>query len=194
MKKYELTEETILVCDLALYRIRALRDFGRVKAGDLGGFIETEDNLSHDGGAWVYDDAEVFGNAKVYGIAWVFENAKVYGNAKVSGDALVFGNARVFGNAKVYGKAEVFGNTWVFGTAKVFGTARVFENTKVYGDICVSGDSKVSGDAQSRKEERERCVSIVEVERDILGGAQDVQVREACDRIINSIREEGEVQ
>ncbi|MDD9334284.1 MAG: hypothetical protein PV354_11755, partial [Bartonella sp.] len=64
-KKYEFTNETKQVGDVTLYRIRALRDFGDVKAGDLGGFIEKEDNLSHDGNCWVYDKARVFQNARV---------------------------------------------------------------------------------------------------------------------------------
>lgn len=49
MKKYELTDKTMEINNRTLFRIRALRDFGNVKAGDLGGFVETEDNLSHEG-------------------------------------------------------------------------------------------------------------------------------------------------
>ncbi|WP_412057344.1 hypothetical protein [Bartonella sp. DGB2] len=52
-KKYELTQETREVDDRTLYRIKALRDFGDIKAGDLGGFVENEYRLSHDGTCWV---------------------------------------------------------------------------------------------------------------------------------------------
>lgn len=48
-KKYILTDETIKVNGKTLYRIKALREFSNVKAGDLGGFVESESNLSHDG-------------------------------------------------------------------------------------------------------------------------------------------------
>ncbi|EJF84065.1 hypothetical protein MCU_00733 [Bartonella elizabethae Re6043vi] len=37
-KKYELTDETIEVDGHTLHRIRALKDFGDLKTGDLGGF------------------------------------------------------------------------------------------------------------------------------------------------------------
>jgi hypothetical protein len=47
-----------------------------VKAGDIGGFIESEKNLSLTGDAWVY------GNARVYGDAQVRGDARVYGNAQ----------------------------------------------------------------------------------------------------------------
>lgn len=52
-----------------LHRIVALRDFGDVRKGDIGGWIENENNLSHDDDCWVYDNAEVCGEARVYGDA-----------------------------------------------------------------------------------------------------------------------------
>lgn len=80
-KKYELTNETKVVCGVTLYRIKALRSFGNVMEGDLGGYIEKEDNLSHDGDAWVSGNARVFGNALVFGDARVFSNAKICSGA-----------------------------------------------------------------------------------------------------------------
>ena len=64
MKKFELTSEFITnILGTKLFRIKALMEFGDVKAGDLGGYIEKEENLDHDGNAWVYGNAEVYGNA-----------------------------------------------------------------------------------------------------------------------------------
>ena len=99
--KYELTDETINLCDITLHRIRALRDIPSVgvKSGDLGGWIEKESNLCQNDNAWVCG------------------NAKVYGNARVCGNAEVYGNARVYDNAEVYGNADymTFKNTWSSG-------------------------------------------------------------------------------
>ena len=96
-KKYELTSETTQTINgETLYRIKALRDFGDVKAGDLGGWVESESNLDHVGDCWVFDNAEVSGDARVYGDAWVFDNAQVYGYARVSGDAWLSGDAWVY--------------------------------------------------------------------------------------------------
>ena len=82
MKKFELTAEFVTnVFGEKLFRIKALVAFGNVEKGELGGFIEKEDNLSHDGNAWVYGDAQVSGNARVYGDARVSGNAWVYGDA-----------------------------------------------------------------------------------------------------------------
>ena len=96
MKKYELTEETVTVYGKTLYRIRAVRDFGSVKTGEFGGYIEKEENLSHFGNAWVSGNAWVFDNARVYDNAWVFGNAKVYGDAWVSGNAGGFNTRHFF--------------------------------------------------------------------------------------------------
>ena len=119
MNKYKLTKETIEHNGTTLYHIKALKDFNGVKKGDLGGYVEKEDNLSQSGNAWVHGNARVFGHARVDGNAWVYGNAEVFGNAKVSGDAKVYGNAWVFANAWVYGNARVFGNAWVFNDAVI---------------------------------------------------------------------------
>ena len=104
MKKYELTNETITIDNgKTLYRIRALVDieaFG-VTVGDLGGYIEKEENLSHSGNSWVSD------NAKVYDDAVVYDNAWVYGDAVVCGNAVACGNARIYGDASICGDAEL---------------------------------------------------------------------------------------
>ena len=99
MKKYEFTGETkeirLLFRTATLHRIRATVAFGIVEVGDLGGWIEKEENLSHEGKAWVCGDAKVWGNAEVCG------DAKVWGNAEVCGDAEVWGNAEVFSASHV---------------------------------------------------------------------------------------------
>ena len=58
--KYEFTGETKKVSlfrNITVRRIRATIAFGVVKAGDLGGWIEKEENLSQEGDAWVYGNA-----------------------------------------------------------------------------------------------------------------------------------------
>lgn len=142
MKKYELTAECkTLDNGTKLFRIKSLRDFSNVKAGDLGGWVEKEGNLSQEGDAWVYD------------YAIVCEKARVFGNARVSGDAMIFGDAMVFGNAVVSEKARVFGDAWVFGNATVFKKAKVYGNAnvqgyaRIFGDAMVFGDAWISGDA-----------------------------------------------
>ena len=135
MKKFELTSEFVTFLGKTLFRIKALVSFGDVAEGELGGFIERENNLDQSGDAWVY------------GNAWVYGDAQVYGNAQVSGNARVYGDAQVYGNAWVCGDAQVSGNAWVYGDAQVYGNARVYGDAQVYGNAWVSGDAQVYGNA-----------------------------------------------
>ena len=108
MKKYELQPTDLKTPNgKPLFQVVALRDFGSVLKGDKGGYVESEDNLSHDGDCWVSDNARVYGNAWVSGDAWVFGNAWVYGDARVYSNARVYGNLRIFGNVHFSGVAGV---------------------------------------------------------------------------------------
>ena len=110
MKKFKLTSEFIVdISGVKLFRIKALIELGNVKAGDLGGYIEKEENLSHMGDAWVSGDARIFCEARVFGDARVSGYALVCGYARVFGDALVSGDARVSGD-KDYAYAHGFGS------------------------------------------------------------------------------------
>jgi carbonic anhydrase/acetyltransferase-like protein (isoleucine patch superfamily) len=143
-KKYEFTGEE----KDGLKRIRAIRDFGDVESGDLGGFVGRERNLSHKGNAWVCDGAKVSGNAQVYENAQVCDDAHVCGDAQVYGNAQVGGNAQVCDDAHVFGDAQVYGNALVGGNAKIYGNAQVCDDAKVYGNAHVFGNAHVSDDAK----------------------------------------------
>ena len=41
-KKYELTNESKVVNGCTIYRIKALKDFGDVEKGNIGGYIQSE--------------------------------------------------------------------------------------------------------------------------------------------------------
>ena len=155
-KKYRLTDETIEVEGKTLYRIEALKDFCEIKKGDKGGFIESENNLAHEGDAWVSGDAWVYDNARVSGNARVYDHARVFGKCQVYGGAFVYdgacvygythvcGFARVFDNARVHGNACVYGDALVFDNARVYGNAHLFANVRLYGYTCVCGDAEIS--------------------------------------------------
>lgn len=149
-KKYKFSGETKISEDgvTVIKRIQALKDFGAVVAGDLGGWIEKEENLSHFDNCWVYDNAQVFDDAQVHGDAQVSGNAWVFDNARVSDDAQVYDNARVYGDAWVSDNAWVSDDAQVSDNACVYDDAQVSGNACVYGDARVYGNARVYGDAQ----------------------------------------------
>ena len=150
-KKYELTKETRTIGSVTLHRIKALRSFGNVEAGELGGFIEGDQNLSYEDNAWVYDNAMVCGDARVYGDAKVCDNARVYGAASINGRALIYGNAvicdhaRVALDAKVGGNAVVRDNAVITYNALVVGNAKICEQALIQDNTYVNGNAVIGG-------------------------------------------------
>lgn len=155
MKKYRLTENTIEYEGRILYQIEALVElqgyfFGdyfpqqnpyavddldfyayEIPKGHLGGYIESEDNLSQYGNCWVGGDAKVFGLAKVIDNAYVSQNAMVYD------EAIISGNANVYGNAKVSGEAQIEDYSNIGDYSSIFNHARISGRTELIGDTSV---------------------------------------------------------
>lgn len=151
-KKYEILKDHATTMNgSTIYRIKALKDFGDVKAGDIGGFVEKEENLSHEGPCWIYGDAMVYHNAKVKDNAIVRDYVHVFNNARVMENAIVEGHARVsddstvFGNARVKDNANVFGRGIIHGFAIVQDNATVFEQARICGETIIKDYAQVSG-------------------------------------------------
>jgi hypothetical protein len=108
-KKYELLSGDFLKAgDRIVYRIRALRDFADVRCGDIGGYVESESALAHDGDAWVQDVAQVYG-----------PHGRVTGNARIRGEAWVLG--RVDGDAEICDLVVVEAHAYVGGRTVLSG-------------------------------------------------------------------------
>ncbi|WP_339980442.1 polymer-forming cytoskeletal protein [Fusobacterium necrophorum] len=118
-KKYEFTGEEKEFCGRTLKRIKAKISFGNVVQGEVGGWIEKEENLSEHDDAWVYD------NALVCDDAWVCDNAKVCDDAWVYDNAWVCDDAWVCDNAKVCDNALVCGDAWVTKTRHTISFTKV---------------------------------------------------------------------
>ena len=102
MNKYRLTDEKMSTdLDLAAYRIVALRDFGSVKAGDLGGFIQKESNLSHDGDCWIDEYSMVVYNSIVRGDAQI-SYSDIWDGCVIEGSAIISG-CNMGGQIKISG-------------------------------------------------------------------------------------------
>lgn len=130
--KYELTNETIEFEGVTLHRIKALRDFGDIKAGDLGGYVESEKNLDIEGNCWISD------NAKVY------EDAFIKGDAIVKGQAIVRGEACIAGNCCIYDSVIIEGKTTCTGHSRIMSQAYV-KNAEIEDEACISGHTKIYG-------------------------------------------------
>lgn len=147
VKKYELTDNSIEFCGKTLHQIKRLSD------GELGGYIESEYNLSQEEECWVGGDAKVCdqatvsGNAQISGQAVMYGKAQVYGEVQVFDTAVVSGQATVRGNVKIYGEAHVHGNSCVFEDVEVFEMAVVTGDAVVCGKVKVHDVAYIHGNA-----------------------------------------------
>jgi hypothetical protein len=145
--KYEILHDDVRhgLNERTYCRIRALRDFGPVRKGDLGGYIQYESNLSHDGLAWVADKACVANCAHVYEDAWVGGYAQVSGSAHVRGRAIVAGHALVVSSVTIKDDARVFDHGYVFCYASVGGTAQIGGDAEIGGEARIDSGCWTSG-------------------------------------------------
>ena len=133
-----------------VFKIEALKDFGDVKKGDFGGWIESESNLSQYGDCWVYGDAIVYGKARVSDNARILLNAKVCDNARVNNNAIVDDCAAVKGGAHIYGNAIVRYHSLVDDHATV-GDYAIVDDYALVSEYAKVGDRAiVSGHAEAR--------------------------------------------
>ena len=138
--------------EITLYRIRAIKDFTAyvlkrkvrfkedkrsivyqiekklIRAGDPGGFIQSEKNLSQNGSCWIDDDAFAFGQAKVCDDAYLGGKAAIGGKVKLYDDTKVTDSVQLGGSIKLYGRT------------KIIGTGSYFDNG-VYKDLCLGKET-----------------------------------------------------
>lgn len=155
-EKFELVKKNTKIAydsngeEITLYQIRALRDFTcpfklntdgeildqtLVKKGDLGGYVQKEENLSHEDGCWIFEEAEVR------------NNGRVEGNARVVGRSLIKDNAVVKGYSCLSSSAYVWGNAVLDGCTQMKGYVSIGGNSTTNGYVCIHGDCQVSGDS-----------------------------------------------
>ena len=191
-KKYKLIKSDIK----GLYRVKAVRDFGDVKKGDIGGYVENPNNLSHEGYCWVYD------NAKIY------DEARIYGNAQISDYAVIQDNARIYGDSQIWDYAVIDGNARIYGDSEVWDYAIIRDNALIYGDSAISGNAFIDGDAEIKTgrhigyiEEKFKNVLYIQCKASLITVYTDMnniikcnigyQKRMTLTDLINRIKEDG---
>lgn len=148
-KKYELMpEKSIKIDGRKLYRIRSLKDFVDVKAGDLGGYVQSEKNLSQEGRCWIYDNGMVYDNAIVEKNATIRDNAVIKNNAIISDFSIISGHSRITGCSTVKGNASIYGNTLIANDATIYEYAFINGKIKIFSNAKICGTSRIEGEAE----------------------------------------------
>lgn len=142
-KKYTLVPD-IDINATGLYRIKALRDFNNVKTGDLGGFVDNETNLSHEGNCWIYDDAivrksTILNNAIIRGKA-IVENSYISDNVIIVDNPHIT-DSEIRGNAFIRDKVVII-KCIINNKANISGRV-CLENSNVYDNCRIAGISSI---------------------------------------------------
>ena len=153
MYKYKFTSQSIYVGQKQLYRIIAMRDFADVKNGDIGGFVESTENLSQKGDCWIYDDARAYGHSLVSGNARLRDHAAICDHAIITDDAELRNDARASGDTFIWEHAVIERSTFLAGFASVGGRAllscepvsMLFDRPNITGCARISGDVQIHG-------------------------------------------------
>jgi len=160
--KFELTDEKRIFNDRTIYRIRAVKSFSDVNAGDLGGFVQYESNLSQrdNDNAWIYDEAVVIENAIVQDNAKIKNSVFIKGNAKISDNAIikdavgiydnviVMDNVVIEGAADIKNNAKIFRNAVVSGNVRILNNVRISDNAIIYDNVVIADNAIIFGNSR----------------------------------------------
>jgi len=129
MLKYEFTKNSKVVnvkgVDVLVREIRALTDFSAshdfIQKGTVGGYIESEYNLSQKGTCWLDKDSVVLGEGRLLGKAYL-KSGMIYDKAQVTDafvdTSIIKGLTAIWGASKIIrstieGNSNIFGSTYI---------------------------------------------------------------------------------
>lgn len=120
-RKYELTNITMKFKERTLYRIRALKDFSDVKAGDLGGWVSSEYNLSQYGNCWIYNNAKCMDSSRIYDNSAMYDNAVMCNSSKMHDFSAMFDDSEMRGKSEMHSCSGMYNDSILKGEEKLYG-------------------------------------------------------------------------
>lgn len=152
--KYGLTDETKKYLGHTLHRIIALVNISStIKKGDLGGFVESMDNLSKIGKCWVYDGSYVYGKARIIDDAKIKGKSRVGGNVRISKKTVVqdsvIGSDKVVNYVSINGRQEEDFSILIYDDSVIENSKIVCKNIRISGSTIKSTTIKSKAAATS---------------------------------------------
>ena len=153
-KKYELTDITMTYEGRTLYRIRALKDFSDVKAGDLGGWVSGKYNLSQEGECWIYDEAKCMDNARMYHNSAMYNNAVMCDFSEMHGCSEMHNYSAMLDNSRMYNCSAMYDNSRMYNDSKMYSNSRMFDNSAMYNNAVMLDNSKMFENSRMYRDSR----------------------------------------
>ena len=164
MKKYELIKESKTIFEgREVYRIRALKDFRNVRAGDVGGWVCSYNNLSQEGNCWIYGNAKCLDHARIFDNAMIIDNSKMFDKSKMYDNSMMCDNSMMYNNSMMCNRAIMRNSSMMLDNSKMFDNsimyddtvmcnssimldnARMYYKAKMYGNAILDGNKLLYG-------------------------------------------------
>ena len=186
-RKYELTDITMRYEGRTLYRIRALKDFADVKKGKLGGWVQTEDNLSQKGNCWIYNNAKCMDNARMYDNSTMFDRSEMHDNTIMYDYSRMHGNSAMYDYSRMLDYTTMYGNSEMHDYSKMCDNSEMHEGSKMYNNSIISehGEMWKNGVLDGDKNLYGKLVSKVDKFIDVINPRQG--------RIVTGVLKNGEI-
>ena len=153
-RKYEITDITMEFEERTLYRIRALKNFRNVKAGDLGGWVSGKHNLSQEGDCWIYDEAKCMDNARMYHNSAMYNNAVMCDFSEMHGCSEMHNYSAMLDNSRMYNCSAMYDNSRMYNDSKMYSNSRMFDNSAMYNNAVMLDNSKMFENSRMYRDSR----------------------------------------
>ena len=153
-RKYEITDITMEFEERTLYRIRALKNFRNVKAGDLGGWVSGKHNLSQEGECWIYDEAKCMDNARMYHNSAMYNNAVMCDFSEMHGCSEMHNYSAMLDNSRMYNCSAMYDNSRMYNDSKMYSNSRMFDNSAMYNNAVMLDNSKMFENSRMYRDSR----------------------------------------
>jgi len=124
------------------FRIKALKSFGSVEKGDIGGYVTSEKNLSQDGNCWVFDKAEMHNKSRLFDDAKMYDESKMYNESKMLNFAEMYDNAEMHNESEMHNNSRMCKNAALFDNAKMYDCTEISENSELRSNVELHSDTK----------------------------------------------------
>ena len=153
-RKYEMTNITMEFEERTLYRVRALKNFRNVKAGDLGGWVSGKHNLSQEGDCWIYDEAKCMDNARMYHNSAMYNNAVMCDFSEMHGCSEMHNYSAMLDNSRMYNCSAMYDNSRMYNDSKMYNNSRMFDNSAMYNNAVMLDNSKMFENSRMYRDSR----------------------------------------
>ena len=191
-RKYEMTNITMEFEERTLYRVRALKNFRNVKAGDLGGWVSGKHNLSQEGDCWIYDEAKCMDNARMYHNSAMYNNAVMCDFSEMHGCSEMHNYSAMLDNSRMYNCSAMYDNSRMYNDSKMYNNSRMFDNSAMYNVAVMLDNSKMLENSRmyrnSRLKNKEKlCGKLVcKVDRFI-------EINNTGGRVVTGVLKDGKI-